>query len=150
MINLFDKKYINLLYPYHNELLWEIANEIGYTYDYSNPNAKKDTLEVLKQMLDLDIINILCWVTKPELENKNLTNKEIIEEIDKMWGKGTDYPDFYSMVIFGLPKWYKEGLEALGLSEMPTKGELSWDCFLDTRIGNIEEWIKDNKPKKDE
>lgn len=147
MINIFDKKYVDLFYPYHNEILWEIADEIGYNNDYTNPNAKKETLNVLKQMLDLDIINILCWVTKPELENKNLTNKEIIKEIDKMWVKETDYPDFYSIVIFGLPKWYKEGLEALGLSEMPTKDELSWEYFVEYKIGNLEGWIEKNRPK---
>ncbi len=45
------------------------------------------------------------------------------------------------MVIFGSQKWYIKKLENLGLTHTT-----DWEWFVENKIGNLEDWIKKNRP----
>ena len=61
---------------------------------------------------------------------------------DKIWFEGAKFPDLYGMVIFGTQKWYTEALEKKGMTNTT-----NWKLFVKNKIGNLEQWIEDNRPK---
>ncbi|MBE7696405.1 hypothetical protein [Tenacibaculum finnmarkense] len=139
-INIFEEKYS---FAVTSEIV-EYLPHLFYIEDHEDQSILKNrTLHILKKVLDLDILEVIEWIAKPELENKNLTTDEIIKHIDEIWFEGAEFPDFYAMVEFGSTKWYKSKLNELGLTHDIT----DWDLFVRNKIGDLEKWIKENRPK---
>ena len=51
-------------------------------------------------------------------------------------------PNFYGMVTFGSKKWYVNKLEEQGLTDTT-----DWETFVKNKIGDLEQWIEENRPK---
>lgn len=138
-INIFEEKYSFAVTPQIVEYLFDLF----YIEKHEHKSIlKKRTLHILKKVFELDILKVSEWLAKPELNNVVLTIDEIIKNIDEIWFEKAEFPDFYAMVIFESTNWYKSKMNKLGLT--PTT---NWDWFVKNKIGNLEKWIKENKPK---
>lgn len=144
--NIFTKN-LNLLAPCSNEYLFNYIYLLGYTdEDLRNSqnynNIKYEVIEVLKQLFIIEVIEVQNWCNNSELNNKYLTIEDTIKNIDKIWFEGATFPDFYQMVLFGTPKWYTDKLWELGITHTT-----NWENFVSDKIGDLKQWIEDNKPK---
>ena len=141
--DLFKKEYIGLLCPHSFEFLNHLIGQLGYSQEqYDNLKVKQNVLNVIKLLFDLGILTVHDWVNNKDLNNENLTSVDIINKIDDLWVKGIKYPDFYNIILFGTSGWYVKKLENLGMT--PTT---NWETFVKDKIGNLEKWIEDNRPK---
>ncbi|MDG2193280.1 MAG: hypothetical protein P8K77_00195 [Polaribacter sp.] len=145
-INIFDKEHVNLFcYPGDGiEFLHSVLFSLGYTYKgLFSQKAKKDGLFVIEELFKLDLIYVFHWgKNHDEMKNNTYTIKETLKYIDSIWFGGADYPDFYGMVMFGHKKWYLKELEKLGMTDTT-----DWKEFVKHKIGNLEQWIEENRPK---
>lgn len=140
---LFSSDKIDLLCPQSNELLLDFVYLLGYDdMDLQNQNVKEDTLFVIEQLLEIDILYVHKWYENPKLDNTKLSVKETLDHLDKIWFKGAKYPDFFNMVIFGSKDWYVKKLQSLGMNHTT-----NWKWFVKNKIGNLEKWIEENRPK---
>lgn len=145
MKNLYDN--INLFCPGTNEFIFDFIYQLGYSDKdlkklKGRKKIKKEVLEVLQYLIELDILSVKLWLHKPELNKKRISTNQTINEIDKVWFINARYPDFYNMVLFGVPDWYYKSLKKNGFSET-----MDWKTFVEEKIGNLEQWIENNKPK---
>ncbi|WP_299066126.1 hypothetical protein [uncultured Polaribacter sp.] len=138
-INIFENKYSFAIIP---EIVEYLPHLFHIEKHEDTSILKERTLNILKKVLELDILKVSEWIAKPELNDKFLTTNEIIKYIDEIWFENAQFPDFYAMVIFESTDWYKSKMNKLGLT--PTT---NWDLFVKNKIGNLEKWIKENKPK---
>lgn len=144
-INIFDDKYVELFCPYDGvEFIQNIILGLGYTNkNLSSQKAKKEALIVIEELLNLNLIYVFHWgQNHSSMVGKVFTIKQTINYIDSLWFQGAGYSDFYGMVMFGYKKWYVEELEKLGMTHTT-----NWKEFVKNKIGNLEKWIEDNKPK---
>ena len=142
--DVFKGKNINLFSPYSNELLYDYIYSLEYTDEASKDwKARHVVLSVLKTLFELDVIYVYKWYNQPELKNKKLTINETIIKIDDIWFENAIYPDFYNMVMFGSQKWYVDALEKIGMTHTT-----NWENFVKEKIGDLEQWIERNRPKK--
>ncbi len=144
---LYNKHYIDIFCPSWTEYLWDIISIIkNSNKNISNKDIKKWTLNYIEEMLENNLIHVGSeWDENKKLVYWNLPNNEILEEIDKMWFDGADYPDFIEMCWFIFKDWYIETLKANGF----LKERILWKDFIEENIGDLEKWINDNKPHKE-
>ncbi|NJB38200.1 hypothetical protein [Croceivirga sp. JEA036] len=142
-INIFDKKYLDLLAPNGVEYIWGVYMHLGIKdNESSKPNNKRIILDTIKSLLNYSILQVGEWYQRPELNSKKLTVKEIVKNLDEIWNEKATYPDFYDMVYFTTPEWYVNKTKKLGLT-MTT----DWKTFVKEEIGDLEKWIEENRPK---
>lgn len=97
MLNIFDKKYIELFMPYEGvEYIHSIIQSLGYGIeDFKSPEVRIEALEAIRQLLDLEILEIYKWGgNENNIEVSNLSNKEILHRVEQLWFIGADYVDF--------------------------------------------------------
>ncbi len=104
--------------------------------------AKFVILNILKFLLELKVIYVFNWGNAQPPNIQDFSNEDVINHIDKNWIIGAKYPDFYSMAMFGSTKWYVDKLEELGMTHTT-----NWESFVSEKIGDLEKWIEENKPK---
>ncbi len=71
----------------------------------------------------------------------DLSKEEILKKINVIWFDGAEYPDFLNMVWFSFMDWYIEALKKEGYG----KERILWVDFVEKNIGNLEQWIEENK-----
>lgn len=141
-INIFDKKYLDLLAPNGIEYIWGVYMHLGISdSEASKPKNKKLVLNVIESLMNYSIIYVKEWYQKLELNSKRLTIEETIHYLDEIWNEKAEYPDFYNMVYFASPDWYIDKTRELGLN-MTT----DWKTFVNEKIGDLEKWIQENRP----
>ncbi len=142
---LFDKKDKDLFHPEGIELISTILFALGYTYDnISSKEAREEGIALLKLLLDLDLIEVFHWGKLNEkLKDTSLSKKEILKHIEELWFKGANIQDFYGMIIFKYKDWYINALKREGLR---FRG-MNWKTFVKNKIGDLERWIEENRPK---
>ena len=140
--NIFKNEYINLFCPNSNEYLFDYIYILGYKdIDSKNWKSRLVVLSVIEYLLREKIIFVHNWPNHDELDKK-MSVKNIIKTIDKLWFENAIFPDFYGIVMFDNEKWYTDKLEDLGLTQTT-----NWENFVKTKIGDLEKWIEENKPK---
>lgn len=140
---LFKEENIGLLSPYSFEFVNHLIGQLGYSQDqYDDTNVKEEVLKVLKLLFELKILRVFDWMNNPELNNKIMSAEDTIKHIDDKWFVGIKYPDFYDIVMIGTQDWYINNLELLGMSHTT-----NWNTFVKEKIGNLELWIENNRPK---
>lgn len=128
--------------PYYIELLFDFFGEFNIkTNEKYTSEKKKKVLSAISELLSNEII-FVGKIENDVINRWNFSNNEIIKKIDNLWMEETDYAEFYNMVWFGYENWYIEKMEKLGF-----KNENDWNIFVKTVIGDLELWIKENKPK---
>lgn len=141
---LFKEEYIDLFSPFCFEYLHELIGLLGYYIDdYDKSETRENVLETLQILFDFEILEVCDWIQEPKLNGQNLTNREILNHIDRMWLKNTKYSDFYNLLIFSTQNWYTDKLVNLGLTHTA-----NWKFFVKEKIGNLEKWLDEKKPKK--
>jgi len=142
---LFTTKNSGILCPHAFEFVSFLLGFLGFSEEeYDTPEARNEVLTTLHLLLELDVLAVQTWFAKPELDEKSLSVDEMIKFIDEIWFRGARFPDFYDMVLFTSTDWYEQKLRELGLTYTT-----DWHFFLDNVIGDLEKWIKENRPKKD-
>jgi hypothetical protein len=144
-LDIFYSRYINLFLPNDGvEFLFNIINELGYNVDKPlSVKERENILFVIDQLFKLDLIYVFHWgKNHNEMKNKKYTIVETLNHINTMWFEKAYYPDYYGMIMFGHKKWYTDKLENLGLTETT-----NWEQFVKNKIGDLEKWIEENKPK---
>lgn len=132
--------------PHSIELLFDFFSKLGI--DINREHTKRDKKKVLKvidALLKQKIIHVYSIDKEfdDSLKRFEITNKEILKRIDEMWFEGAKFPDFYNMVWFGYEKWYIDALNDLGMPNFE-----NWESFVKQKIGDLEQWIEENKPKE--
>jgi len=143
-INIFDPEYIEFLCPYWHETVWDI---IGSVKDKDSTLKKNEikvvVLNILFQLLENKLIFIINNFNDDKIPIKlNLSPQDSINYVDNIWKESFDYPEYYSLNFYGFEKWYVNPLIKLGLEHTT-----NWQNFVHNNIGDIEKWIKENKPK---
>jgi len=142
-----------------NNYSFYIPNNIELIFDFfgdlaikpNKPYSKKEKYEVLQwvgKLLKSEILYAGEYDNEKKFKKWNLPINEIIQKIECEWNEDLEFPEFYNLVWFSYQKWYIEALKKRGLTE--TK---DWNNFIKNEIGDLEKWIKENKPtrtKKDE
>ncbi|MCE2612663.1 hypothetical protein LVD13_06745 [Flavobacteriaceae bacterium D16] len=145
MIDLFSKEHIDLFCPYDSlEFIHNILSNIGYGFENeASKEAKADGLAVIRKLLELNLLEVFHWGPEhSSRKGKSYTNEEILDYVDAIWKEGTQYPDFYGLVMFKYKDWYTNALEEEGLTMFT-----DWRTFANTKIGNIEDFIKKHSPQ---
>ena len=141
---IFKEVNVNLFSPCSNEFLFDFIYLLGYTdKEINDKKIKEDVLSTLEILFNLKIIFIYKWFKESELNDRDLSIGETIAHINRIWFKGATYPDFYNMVMFGSQKWYVDKLWDMGMSHTT-----NWKWFVENKIGNLEKWIEENRPKE--
>lgn len=142
--DLFKDNYIELFMPDGIEYISNILANIGYTYKNESSNkAKKHGLEVINKLLELDLIEVFYWGKNDnDYRGSQLLNSEIIALIDSFWFEGAHGPDFYGMPMLKYKNWYLDALKKERLTSTT-----SWKQFVKEKIGNLGEWIEQNRPQ---
>ena len=147
MVNIFDKKYNAILHPYNLESLNHLALFIkDKKRDLDFENLKLITLNVLEYLIDNDIIYILDpnWMKNKEYTQSKLSKESIINIANEKWSHNISDEEFYDLFWFRFQDWYTTKLVEKGL----TYYSFDWNEFINEKIGNLEQWIKENRPKE--
>jgi len=142
--NIFSSKNLILFSPFSIECLWHIIAKIKDNRpNISFNDLKSQTLEIIEYFLNYKLFFLIEKITDDKkFIRSNKSDKEIIEYIEKSWNEDTEFIDLYILAWFRYESWYRDGLVSLGLT--PTT---NWEDFVSNNIGNLEKWIKKNKPK---
>ncbi|MCF8716464.1 hypothetical protein JM658_16680 [Joostella atrarenae] len=139
---LFDEKYINLFSPDGIEFIYSILQSLGYL-DFKSSEAREKSISVIERLFELDLIEIFHWGDYQNmLKDRQFTTSETITHIKKVWFVGADFSDFYRMPMFKFKEWYLNSLREQGLEECT-----DWKIFVEEKIGSLEQWIEENRPK---
>lgn len=142
--NLFDNKNIGIFSPYSGiELIDYILNNINHYKDFTTKEARRDCLRAINKLFELELIEVFYWGKyQHELKNKELSIFENMMYLQELWFVGANFADFSFMPMFKYKDWYIEKLEEFGMTETT-----DWIEFVQNKIGNLEKWIEDNRPK---
>lgn len=142
---LFKEDYVELFMPDGVEYISTILENLGYTYKNENSSlAKENGMQVIEELFRLDLIEVFHWGKSHEkLKDLIFTESETISQINHLWYKGAQGPDFYSMPMFKYKNWYLKALEREGLTNTTY-----WRTFVNEKIGDLETWIKVQKQKQ--
>lgn len=144
-LDIFSEKYNSILHPFHLENLDQLSVFIKNKNNHLPfKELKKETLEIISFLLENDIVYALeqNWMGNKEFKKTKLSNKDIIDKINNNWREDTSWEEFYFMLWFKFQDWYTTKLSAKGL----TYYSVDWNKFINDKIGNLEQWIQDNKP----
>ena len=133
--------------PYVIELLFDFFHELNIKLNKKcSREEKKAVLKVVETMLTQKVIYACSNDNKLDgaLRKWNLSDTEIVNKIDEIWFEGAKFPNFYDMVWFEYQDWYIKALEKKGFVNNIT----NWESFVKNKIGNLEKWIEENKPKE--
>jgi len=83
------------------------------------------------------------WMKNKELNKIKLSNNDLIKNIKEKMSSSKSMDEFYDFYWIKYQNWYREGLENKGLNVYTIK----WNEFINERIGDLEKWIEENKPK---
>lgn len=139
-------KYIDLYCPLNAEHLWDfiaaVLDEKNEKYS-ARKETKKEVLKIIAKQLKFKLLYAgNNWRNQSAIERWDLTNDEVMKKIDEIWFENAKYPDFFNMVWFRYEDWYKNKIEELGMTQTT-----NWKDFVKNKIGDLEQWIEDNKPK---
>ncbi len=144
-MDLFSKTYNHIFHPFGLESLYHLSTFI------KEKNKVKDvekikllTLQSVSFLIEKDIISILeydCTHSK-SLKKIESNHKKTIEIIKNKLNDIEKLDELYDFFWFKFKDWYVKGLENLGVS-MYT---LDWPTFVEEKIGDLEQWIEENKP----
>ncbi|WP_067032132.1 hypothetical protein [Allomuricauda sp. CP2A] len=142
--NIFAKENLNLFAPNDGvEFIYSILQNLGYR-DFTTKRARSHGLAVIKQLFELDLIEVFSWGENKKLfDNIILTKNQTLALIDNIWFIGADFSDFISMPMFKHKEWYIEALKKEGLNSTT-----NWKTFVKEKIGDLEQWIEKNRPKE--
>lgn len=142
--DLFDKENLDIFIPNDGvEFIYSILQSLGYR-DFTTKVAREHGLKIINQLFALDLIEIFHWGNYNKIFKNVIFNKiQTLRLIENIWFEGADYSDFIGMIIFKHKDWYIKALEKEGFTH--TK---NWENFVKEKIGNLEKWIKQNRPKK--
>lgn len=145
-ITIYKEEYINLFLPNDGvEFLFNIIND-GLGIEVNSPLSlenREKTLMVIKELLKLKLIYVSSWCRSQRfIKKKTLSVGETMDILDNIWFKEAKYPDYYDMVKFRHKDWYVQKLEELGFDHFT-----DWKWFVKNKIGNLENWIEENRPK---
>lgn len=133
----------NFYIPYKIELLFDFFPELNVRVDkYYSSDEKKEVLKWVRKLLEERIIFAGEFGDDKKLKRWDLSIDKIIDKISANWKEDIDFPGFYNIVWFGYEDWYINALKKEGYND-----ELDWKWFLDNKIGEIEVWVKENRPK---
>jgi hypothetical protein len=105
--------------------------------------ARQEGLSILQNLFKLKLIEIFHWGKHHEIiKQLDLNTKQTIKFIDVTWFEGADFEDFVDMPMFKYKDWYLNALKNEGLTHTT-----NWKSFVEEKIGNLEKWIEENKPK---
>lgn len=140
---LFDNRHIDVFSPYDGvEYIYSILQNTGH-HDFTTRKAREHGLAVIGGLFDLELIEVFSWGDYQKLfYNLNLDRNQIVKLIDNIWFIGADYSDFIGMPMFKHKDWYIKALEKLGMTHTT-----DWKTFVEKKIGNLEKWIEENRPK---
>ncbi|MDC6363514.1 MULTISPECIES: hypothetical protein [Flavobacteriaceae] len=141
---LFDSTNIEIFMPEGVEFISSILSGLGYNYlDESTESARQHGLETIEKLLDLDLIEVYHWGEYDKsLRGKVIPKFKTMKYIAELWHNGAKMPDFYGMPMFKFKDWYIEALKNKGFTS-----STNWRTFVRERIGNLETWIEENRPK---
>ncbi len=138
-INLYNKNYIKLLCPFALENFWHIVACIkDNNTNIPTYELKPIVLEVVEYLLD----NKLLFLVMENNNSSKMTTSEILNFLDVKWKYDMDFIDLYVLAWFKFEKWYVNSLKKKGLDETT-----NWEYFVKNKIGDLEKWIEENKPK---
>ena len=145
-MDIFAKKNLNLL-AYGGdglEFFHSIMFSLGYSYDdIPSEYARESALLAIEKLFENDLIRIVRWGDDEKFfENKNFTLRESMLIIRAKWISDFSIPDFYGSIIFGLEDWYTNALEKEGITDTT-----DWKWFVENKIGDLRQFIKENKPE---
>lgn len=141
-MNIFDKKNINLFTPDGIEFISDILQSIGYD-DFTTNEARRDGLRTINKLFELELIEVFHWGNyQNELKNKVIPDFDKMMYIQELWHKGADFEDFTNMPMFKFKDWYLNALNKNGMTSTT-----NWGNFVKKNIGDLEKWIKENRPK---
>ena len=142
--NIFHLKNIDLFMPNDGvEYIYSILQNLGY-HDFTTRIAREHGLNTIRQLFELDLIEVFSWGKHQNLfSNLDFTAQQKMKLIENIWFVGADFSDFVEMVMFKHKDWYLKELVNEGLQ---TTG-VNWKTFVDDRIGDLENWINQNRPK---
>jgi N-dimethylarginine dimethylaminohydrolase len=145
-INIFEEEYNIALNPFALEGLWDLKSFFKDKIKYLKFNELKYlTIETLSFLLTNDLIYILepNWMENKEFNKINISDDEIINKIKNNWTENISDDELYNLVWFKFQDWYRESLESKGLTVYTIK----WNEFINEKIGDLEKWIEEHKPK---
>jgi hypothetical protein len=145
MINIFSKDYIDLFGPYDSiEFIHDILSNIGYDFNKeTSKEAKADGLAAIRKLLELNLIEVFHWGPEHSIrKGKSYTKEEILDYVDSIWKEGMKFPDFYDLIMLKYKDWYINALEEEGMTKYT-----DWRTFVNSKIRNIEDFIKKHSPE---
>ncbi|MEW2922282.1 hypothetical protein AB1A65_12485 [Muricauda sp. ANG21] len=93
----------------------------------------------------MDIIHVIHWGEHHDLIKKlNLDVKQTTIFIKEVWPENMEYPDYFGFISLGYKSWYMKKMDELGYVQFNT----DWKTFVKEKIGNLEQWIEQNRPKE--
>lgn len=94
---------------YIHDIIWEFHYN---DENLDNPGTKSDVLNVIRFLLELEIIFVFRCEKNLSLKLDNINIGSIIDFIDDKWKLGSKYPEFYPIIMFGTRKWYVDNYGA--------------------------------------
>ncbi len=145
-IDVFSKKYSLILNPYSLESFEQLTiflSEKDKTITFKK--LKNNSIDVFSFLLENKIIYVLesDWMRKKGYKNTKLNNEEIIKTLKEKWNIDTSFEVLYNLFWFKYQDWYTESFVQKGLTIYTT----NWNLFLNEKIGDLDKWIEENKPK---
>jgi len=129
--------------PHSIELLFDFFGKYNInTNEKYTKEIKRKVLNTISVLIQQKIIFVGNWIDKENFKKWDLANTETIKKIDNLWNENAEFSEFYNIAWFGYEKWYVDALESLGMTS-----QTDWGYFVKNKIGNLEKWIEDNKPK---
>ena len=141
---IFKEKYSNVFTEYGHgvDTIQHILESIGYNlYNLNSNEARKEGIQVIKELLKYHLIEITYLNGKPFNDNKlKLTEK--ISLINELWPKDQLVIDYEFIVNFKYQDWYLKKMR-----EIPIDLNTDWKWFSIEFVPNMKEWIENNRPK---
>ena len=147
-IDIFSEKYSDF-FSYDDETI-DYLNKIGNTLNYTEedlkyPKARKEVLDVIRELLKLGIIEVKHWGEDHDLIQKlKLNTDQTLVFLEEVWPKNLEYPDYFGFITLGYKKWYMKKMDELGYVQFNT----DWKSFVKEKIGDLKQWIEKNRPKE--
>jgi len=135
--------YLEFYCPHSIELLFDLFYKFNIkTNESYNKKSKQLVLNAIKVLLSQNIIMLGSFDDGENFIEWNIKKEDVLKKIDRKWKIDAEFPDFYNIVWIKYQDWYVYKLKDMGF-----KSTTNWSSFIENEIGDLEQWIKDNKPK---